>query len=182
MTPVSGVSAGAVQSPAAAGKAPGASGSRRPGEGAQNRPLRPVMDEYVQAEPWEPSGRYWMGRGEDGRPRIYFDDPERGAQAPGQPDAPRAEKPAQEGGGGAKGPEGKGGEREERCVCDTGKVDREIEALKKRRQELEQRLRTEKDEAGAKELERQLRQVERELRQKDNDAYRRQHASFTRLS
>lgn len=178
MTPVSSVNAGAVQSPAAAGKAPGASGSRRPGEEAQSRPLRPVMDEYVQAEPREPSGRYWMGRGEDGRPRIYFDDPERGAQAPGQPDAPRAEEPAQRG----KGPEGKEGEKEERYVCDTGKVDREIEALKKRRQELEQRLRTEKDEAGIKELERQLRQVERELRQKDNDTYRRRHASVTRLS
>lgn len=178
MTPVSGVNAGAVQSPAAAGKAPGASGSRRPGEEAQNRPLRPVMDEYVQAEPREPSGRYWMGRGEDGRPRIYFDDPERDAQAPGQPDAPRAEEPAQRG----KGPEGKEGKKEERYVCDTGKADREIEALKKRRQELEQRLRIERDEAGIKELERQLRQVERELRQKDNDTYRRQHASITRLS
>lgn len=181
MTPVSGVNAGAVQSPAAAGKVQGASGSRRPGEGAQNRPLKPVMDEYVRSEPREPSGRYWMGRGEDGRPQIFFDDPEQGAQAPEQPDAPRKEEPAQ-GDKGAKGPERRDGEKEERYVCDTGKVDREIKALKKRRQELEQRLRTEKDEAGVKELERQLRQVEQELRQKDNDTYRRRHASVTRLS
>lgn len=72
--------------------------------------------------------------------------------------------------------------KEERCIGDTGKVDREIEQLKKKRAELEQRLSTETDEAKIQELKRQLSQVERELRQKDSDGYRRQHTAVTRLS
>ena len=62
------------------------------------------------------------------------------------------------------------------------KVDREIEKLKKKQQELEQRLNTETDEAKIKDLERQLSQVEQELKQKDSDTYRKQNASFTQLS
>ena len=61
-------------------------------------------------------------------------------------------------------------------------MDREIEKLKKKQQELEQRLNTETDEAKIKELERQLAQVERELKQKDNDTYRRQHTAVRQLS
>ncbi len=62
------------------------------------------------------------------------------------------------------------------------KVDREIEKLKKKKEELEQRLNTETDEAKIKSLERQLAQVERELKQKDSDAYRRQHTTVRQLS
>lgn len=83
---------------------------------------------------------------------------------------------------GAKGPEKTDGEKEERYACNTDKADREIEKLKKKRSELEQRLSSETDETRIKDLERQLAQVERELRQKDNDTYRKQHAAFTRLS
>ncbi len=54
--------------------------------------------------------------------------------------------------------------------------------MKKKQQELEQRLNTETDEAKIKDLERQLSQVEQELKQKDNDTYRKQNASFTQLS
>ena len=61
-------------------------------------------------------------------------------------------------------------------------MDREIEKLKKRQQELGQRLNTETDEAKIKDLERQLAQVERELKQKDNDTYRRQHTTVRQLS
>lgn len=63
----------------------------------------------------------------------------------------------------------------ERCTTDTGAVDREIEALKRERERLEQQLST----AGPREAERlarQLAQVQRELRQKDNDGYRRRRA------
>ena len=63
----------------------------------------------------------------------------------------------------------------------TDKVDREIERLKKKRQELEQQRDTETDEAKIKDLERQLAQVEQELKQKDNDTYRRQHTMVRRL-
>lgn len=69
--------------------------------------------------------------------------------------------------------------RAERCTGDTGKVDREIEKLKRKRAELEQRLNTERDEAKREDLEQQLAQVEAELRQKDNDGYRRRNTVFS---
>ncbi len=181
MMPISGVNTGAVQPLTTAEKVLGASKVQKPEEEAQGRQLKPVMDEYVPEEPQEPSGRYWMGKDEDGQPKIYFDDPERAADAPRQPeDAPEAEEPKQAGQG-AKGPEGKKN-KDETWECNTDKVDREIEKLKKKQQELEQRLNSETDEAKIKDLERQLAQVEQELKQKDNDTYRRQHAVYTQLS
>ena len=181
MMPISGVNTGAVQPLTTAEKVLGASKVQKPEEEAQDRRLKPVMDEYIPEEPQEPSGRYWMGKDEDGQPKIYFDDPERAADAPRQPeDAPEAEEPKQAGQG-AKGPEGKKN-KDETWECNTDKVDREIEKLKKKQQELEQRLNTEIDEAKIKELEHQLAQVEQELKQKDNDTYRRQNAAYTQLS
>ena len=181
MMPISGVNTGAVQPLTTAEKVLGASKVQKPEEEAQGRQLKPVMDEYVPEEPQEPSGRYWMGKDEDGQPKIYFDDPERAADAPRQPeDAPEAEEPKQAGQG-AKGPEGKKN-KDETWECNTDKVDREIEKLKKKQQELEQRLNSETDEAKIKDLEHQLAQVEQELKQKDSDTYRRQHAVYTQLS
>ena len=179
MMPISDVSTGAIQPLTMAEKVLGASKVQKPEEEAQGRQLKPVMDEYVPEEPQEPSGRYWMGRDEDGQPKIYFDAPERAADAPGQPeDAPEAEEPKQAGQG-AKGPEGK---KEEVWEGNTGKVDREIEKLKKKKEDLEQQLNTETDEAKIKDLERQLAQVDRELKQKDNDTYRRQQTTVRQLS
>ena len=189
MMPISGVKTAAVQPLTAAEKTEGASKVQKPEEEAQGRPLKPMMDEYIPEEPREPSGLYWMGRDEDGQPKIFFDDPERAADAPKQPenapdarkpDAPEAEEPEQADPG-AKGPEGKK-DKGETWECNTDKVDREIEKLKKKQQELEQRLNSETDEAKIKDLEHQLAQVERELKQKDNDTYRRQHAVYTQLS
>ena len=189
MMPISGVNTDAVQSLTTAGKVSGTSGVQKPGEELRDRPLKPVLDEYVPENPREPSGRYWMGKDEDGQPKIYFDDPERAADTPKQPEgAPDARKPNTDApeepdpaGQGAKGPDGKK-DKDETWECNTDKVDREIEKLKKKQQELEQRLGTETDEAKIKELERQLSQVEQELRQKDNDAYRRQHATVRQIS
>ena len=178
MMPISGVNTGAVQPLTTAEKVLGASKIQKPEE-AQSRQLKPVMDEYIPEKPQEPSGRYWMGRDEDGQPKIFFDDPERASDAPKQSeDAPEAEKPKQAGQG-AKGPEGK---KEEVWEGNTDKVDREIEKLKKKKEDLEQRLNTETDEAKIKDLERQLAQVDRELKQKDNDTYRRQHTTVRQLS
>ena len=172
MMPVSGVDAHAVRPLTAEGAPP----VREPEKEARSRRPAPAMDEYVPEEPREPSGRYWIGRDGEGRPKLCFDGPERAedaAQGPGK--APEAERP-----GGAKGPE-KGGKKGERWICNTDSVDREIERLKKKRQELERQLGAERGQDRAKELERQLAQVERELAQKDNDTYRKQHAVFTRL-
>lgn len=189
MMPVSGVNTGAVQPLTTAEKILDVQKVHKPEEESQGRQLKPVMDEYVPEEPQEPSGRYWMGKDKDGQPKIYFDDPERAAEAPKESeaapdtkktdaDAPKAEEPDQVDQG-TRGPEKKEGE-EEICEGNTDKVDREIEKLKKKQRELEQRLNAETDETKIKDLERQLAQVERELKQKDNDTYRKQHSTFTR--
>ncbi len=180
MMPISGADTGVVQPLMTAEKARGASEVQKPPEETQGRPLNPVMDEYIRSEPQEPSGRYWIDRDGDGQPKIYFDDRSQVEEAPKQPEA-GAPEAADQANQGAKGPEKKDG-KEERWKCNTDKADREIEKLKKKQQELEQRLSTETDEAKIKDLERQLAQVERELKQKDNDAYRGRHASFTQLS
>lgn len=67
----------------------------------------------------------------------------------------------------------------EERTCNTDKVDREIEKLKRKKKELEQKINSETDENKVKELEKKLAQVESELKQKDNDAYRFQHATFS---
>lgn len=152
MTPISGLNHEAVRPLTPPEKTQGAPKVQKPGGESRRRQPNPVMDEYAPEKPEEPSGRYWMGRDQDGRPRIYFDGPER-----------------------KKG-------KDEVWECNTDKVDREIERLKKKRQELEQQLGTETNEAKVKDLERQLAQVERELKQKDNDTYRKQHSTVTRLS
>ena len=92
-----------------------------------------------------------------------------GEEAPARPAEPRRDEYI---------PEGKD-KKAERCTGDTGKVDREIEKLKRKRAELERRLNTERDEARRAELEQQLAQVEAELRQKDNDGYRRRNTVFS---
>ena len=192
MIPISGVNGGGVQPLTAAEKILGAPRVQKPEE--ESRPMKPVMDEYVPEEKQEPSGRYWLGKDQDGQPKVFFDDPER--EAPRQSDGPEKsggpekpedpekskdapedpDKPAE----GPEGPKKKG--KEERCVCNTDKVDREIEKLNQKKQELEQRINTEQDETKRQDLEKQLDQVERELSQKDNDTYRRQHSTFTQLS
>ncbi len=68
---------------------------------------------------------------------------------------------------------------EEKCVGNTDKVDREIQKLKEKQQQLEQQIRSAtNDEQKVRELEKKLAQVEGELRQKDNDTYRRQNSEF----
>lgn len=155
MTPVSSVGAGAVR-PAAAeriGRRP-----QRPEEEMREREKKPAVDEYVPEEKEEPSGRYWLGRDDDGGPKVCFDAPAEDRKAVG-PKAPER--------------------KAETCVGNTDDVDREIRMLKKKRDQLEQQLGREKDVARREDLERELSQVERELRQKDNDTYRRQHSKFS---
>ncbi len=43
---------------------------QRPEDGSQERRPKPVMDGYVPEEEQEPSGRYWLGRDEEGGPKI----------------------------------------------------------------------------------------------------------------
>ncbi len=122
-------------------------------------PAAAERDEYIPEEKREPSGRYWLSS-DEGQPKIYFDNPDqdKGAEDP--------EKKAS-------------GDKAESCTCNTGKVDREIEKLKRKREELESRIHSETDGVKIRELEKELARVENELRQKDNDAYRRQHATYS---
>ena len=134
---------------------------QRPDSAAQERSHKPVMDEYVPEEKQEPTGRYWLEKGEDGQPKIYFDDPER------DKDVDTPEQKAAD------------GKKEEICTGSTDKVDQEIEKLREKKKELEQQINAETDGGKIEALEKELSQVEQELSQKDNDTYRRQHTVFS---
>jgi len=72
------------------------------------------------------------------------------------------------------------GKRTEKTTGSTDKVDREIEALRKKRAELESRLARAANHPEEKlKLERELAKIEAELKTKDNDSYRRQHTVFS---
>ena len=86
------------------------------------------------------------GKDEDGKPKIYFDDPERAEDAPDASDASDRDKSAE-------GPEKSGSDKNgQSCTCNTDKVDREIEKLKKQKQELEQQINRETDESKIEDL------------------------------
>ncbi len=177
MGPISGMISGMVHSPSTIVGGNGPPKVQCPEGEVQGRPMAPMGDEYAPEEKQVPSGRYWLSTDEDDRPKVYFDDPDRAADAPEKQDAlPAVNDPDQD--KGADGTEKKAsGDKAESCTCNTDKVDREIEKLKKEQEKLERQIDTETDDTKIKELEKQLAQVERELRQKDNDAYRRQHAT-----
>lgn len=177
MQPVSGISAGAAQASVPIAGLDELKKVQRPGDETQERRQRPVMDEYIPEEKPEPSGYYWLGKDEDGKPKIYFDDPEQAANVPETPED-TADVPNQD--EDVKGLEKSGSDKNMKsCTCNTDKVDREIEKLKKQKLELERQISRETDEAKAEDLKARLAQVEKELRQKDNDTYKRQHAAYT---
>ena len=166
MQSISGINSGAAQPSVPIAGVDETKKVRRPEDETQSHRQKPVMDEYVPEEKPEPSGRYWLGKDEDGKPKIYFD-------APDASDASDGDK-------GAEGPEKSGSDKDgQSCTCNTDKVDREIEKLKKQKQELEQQINRETDESKIEDLKAKLAQIERELSQKDNDTYRRQHAVYT---
>ena len=141
-------------------------------------------DEYISSEQSgsRPSGLYHMGKDENGNPKVLYDDPKKvgGADRNGESgvrvNSSEKDKKAEQ-------PKVKSGRREddaEEVTGNTDAVDREIEKLKKKKQQLEQQIRKASgDEEKTKELEEKLAQVESELAQKDNDTYRRQHAVVT---
>ena len=157
MTPVSSINARAMQALAEPEKSLSAQKVQESQEEAQSRPIRAGKDEY----------------------KVFFDDPEKVVGVPGKSkDTPDPEKADPE--KKADGSE-KADEKGERCICSTDQVDREIEKLKEKKEDLEKKLNTETDDKKVDNLQRQLEQVERELMEKDNDSYRKQHATFTRL-
>lgn len=120
----------------------------KPVEASQKAEFYQAPDEYSPREPEEPSGRYWMEPGEDG-PKIKFSDPEK---AEGKP--------------------------LNVTTMNTDQVNREIERLRKKVEELE--AKAAKAEGPERErLERQLKAAQQELNQKDNDGYRRANAKIS---
>lgn len=142
--------------------------------------LSEPQDEYISSEKsgQKPTGLYRVGQDENGSRKIYFDDP-KAARADGKAGLKAEEDRSGDGEDGRE-PKvsGDGQEKpEEKCVANTDKVDREIEKLKEKKQQLEQQIRSASgDEQKIRELEKKLAQVESELSQKDNDTYRRQNA------
>lgn len=120
-------------------------------------------DEYSHQEPEEASGRYWLEPSEDG-PQLKYSAPEEAEpKASAAPKAPKDE------------PEK---ETSNVTTMDTGDVDREIEQLRKKVEDL--KAQADKAEGPeAEKLERQLRQAQSELQKKDNDSYRRSHAKVS---
>lgn len=120
----------------------------KPVEAAQKAGFYQAPDEYSPRAPEAPSGRYWMEPGEDG-PKVNFSDPEK---AEGRP--------------------------VNVTTTNTDEVDREIERVKKKVEELE--AQAAKAEGPERErLEKQLKAAQQELEQKDNDSYRRSHAKIS---
>ena len=112
-------------------------------QGAPAKPA-PDLDEYVPEEEHTPSGLYWLGKDEDGSPKVFFDDPE--------------ERPA------------------ETCTTDTGKVDRELERLRHRREELTRQGETQGDPGKTPKLGQEIGPGAGEGAQKDKDGHRREDA------
>lgn len=126
-------------------------------------------DEYISSEKEgaKPTGLYRVGQDEEGRRKIFYDDPKKSGSG-------EEKKPLKVNG---EDPE----EPEEECIANTDKVDREIRKLKEKKSQIERQIRSASgDEKKTGELEKKLAQVENELKQKDNDTYRRQHAKVTR--
>ena len=98
MQSISGINSGAAQPSVPVAGVDELKKVQRPEDETQSRYQKPVMDEYVPEEKPEPSGRYWLGKDEDGKPKIYFDAPERAENAPDASHASDGDK-------GAEGPE-----------------------------------------------------------------------------
>ena len=134
----------------------------------RSRKLSEPQDEYISSEKSgkEPTGLYRVGQDENGSRKIFFDDPNKAGHADGK------EQPKADG--------NRPGKPAEKCVTNTDKVDREIEKLKEKKQQLERQIQSASgDEKKIRELEKKLAQVENELSMKDNDTYRRQNASVS---
>ena len=143
--------------------------SRQEIQNIQN--INPNQDAYIPEEPQESIGRYWLGKDENGNPKIYSDESKQAQDTSDTKDKQNQSIEDEQ--------EKSQGTQVTKCTVNTDKVDREIQKLKEKQAELEQKLQMETEENKKQKLEQQLSQVEQELRRKDNDAYKRQHAEYT---
>lgn len=156
------------------------------GQGAknENEGIPTPKDEYISNEQSgsRPSGLYHMGKDENGKPKVLYDDPkkfgdaDRNGESGVRANSPEKDKKAEQ----LKTKSDSRDDDAEEVTGNTDAVDREIEKLRKQKQQLEQQIKAASgNEEKARELEKKLAQIESELNQKDNDTYRRQHTVFT---
>ena len=70
MQSISGINSGAARPSVPIADVDEAKKVQRPEDETQLRHQKPVMDEYVPEEKPEPTGRYRLGKDEDGKPKI----------------------------------------------------------------------------------------------------------------
>lgn len=168
---------------------------------SSNGDVPPTRDEYVHEPPVTPIGLYRLEQGENGKPKIVFDDPEKtngipktegGHMSMDAANAKDGQKPgdaenATDGSQPKNSPKSENASKsedasksEETCIGNTDKVDREIKHLKEEKKRLEQQIRAASgDEGKIEKLKQKLEQVEQELARKDTETYRRQHTTFS---
>lgn len=137
-------------------------------EGKNSGRLPEPQDEYISSEKsgTKPGGLYRVGRDEDGKKRIFYDDPKKSG------DSDKGRQPEVK--------SVSSGKPEERCTANTDKTEREIRKLKEKQQQLRQQIRAASgDEQKIRELEKELARVESELNQKDNDTCKKQNATVS---
>lgn len=128
-------------------------------ETLQKKDALAYKDEYISSEKSgsKPSGLYYLGKDENGNPRVVYDDWKREIKPGKEADEP--------------------GKKAEKCTTNTDKVDREIEKLKEEKKQLEQQIKAAAgEEEKVKEWKKKLAQIEMELSWKDNETYRRQNS------
>ncbi len=147
---------------------------------ALNSQTEENRDRYVPTAEDAPIGLYELYSDEDGVTAIKFDDPEanddKNADGKKSADESSDGKAAEDGKKAADGEDKK--VKSEKCTGNTDKVDREIERLKKKAEQLEMQLRSAEGDKSE-EISRKLAQVQSELARKDNDTYRRAHTVFS---
>ncbi len=137
----------------------GPSKVRRTEKEALEQAAKPMEDIYTPEEKEEPAGRYWPEKDENGRLEIRFDGPEPAKQKSPKPEEGSKEKESDMHAE-ADGPDQSEPDRKvEICRGSTDKVDREIEKLKKKREEIIRQLNSQTDERKIKEREGELAQV-----------------------
>ncbi|MCI8553430.1 MAG: hypothetical protein HFJ80_00590 [Clostridiales bacterium] len=143
----------------------------QPMESTANNSPAPSFDKYVpeESDARLSAGLYYPTHDESGHPQVQWEPPVSLPADEPASEEPEMVAPTQE----------RPDSRSESCTANTDRVDREIEKLKREKQQLEQQLRSAPDSPKAEEWTRQLSRIEQQLSQKDNDAYRRQHTVFS---
>lgn len=170
----------AVNAVIGAGEAPGITAVQGKSGGAGENGIQgELLDRYAPEEPAVKAGLYRKAKDQDGNPTLRFDDPmktgkedeETSAEAAEEEKAAKERRAAEEEKEAEKA-------KTRTTTINTDRVDREIEELEEKIEDVSQDLRTAVGEEAEK-LKQQLLLDRIELRLKDNETYRRAHSQVT---